>query len=125
MLNFWRFLRLESAARNRRWKAVRNYHSKTRFGNKYQILADLLEARADLELGNSISAERKFNKIYQSLISYSYYNKDTLIYISNYVYYFSHIAAGKNNFRIGTDRPLNINSVNRYMRAVFFHNTDY
>ena len=125
MLNFWRFLRLESAARNRRWKAVRNYHSKTRFGNKYQLLADLLEARADLELGNTISAERKFSEIYHGLISYSYYNKDTLIYISNYVYYFSYIAAGKNNFRIGTDRPLNINSVNRYMRAVFFHNTDY
>ena len=126
MIDLLRFIWLENLARRNKYLEFKRRYSPDMFGEKYQILADILNARMMILSGKNENAEVILRDLYRKFKNYRYFNIDTRIYISNYIYHYTYVAHGILSFRINPkERPLNHKKVNRYIKAAFFHNSNY
>ena len=79
-----------------------------------------------LESGNKREAEVEFKRLYSLVTKFKYYNVDTRKYLANYVYYYTHIAHGVEGFFMNaSERPLDIEKVNAYVKSAFYHPVAY
>ena len=126
MLKFLKFVKLEGMARTGKYEPFLAYYYSRKFGEKYQLLADILRAFVIYKMGKHEQSESEFKELYGRILRYKYFNDDTKIYIANYIFYYTHIAHGIDEFYLNTtERPLRIRNVNSYIKYAFFHNTEY
>ena len=126
MFDLLRFVRLETAARRGDHKRFFERYRRSVFGGRYRLLADILHARMILKSGKSGEAVVEFKRLYSLVTKFKYYNVDTRKYLANYVYYYTHIAHGVEGFFMSaSERPLDIEKVNAYVRSAFYHPVAY
>ena len=120
-----RLVTLNKLYKQKRFESCIKYYGMVQFGAKYQIMADLIYARALYASGDTDSSVEIFKKSYEKIDNHKYLNEDSAKFLKNFirvnVFLTKKITA---NFG-GINKNLNIKRVPKYMQSFFFHGENY